>query len=216
MKCETYNLKENKKGSVTIDDAAFGLDWNEALVHQSLVTQESNSRQKIAHTKGTGEVQGGGRKPWRQKGTGRARAGTIRSAIWKGGGTTFGPRIEKKYGKKLNKKMKTKALFSALSKKLEEKEVYFVESLKLENYKTKEAKNLLDNLSQYVEDIKGKKVLFVSSSENKQFAMAIRNIKNAQAIRPESLNIQDLLSFKYIIFDRNSIKETENHFLNKS
>ncbi len=213
MKSKLYNLTENKESDIAVNDALFSVDWNNDLVHQALVTQEANSRQKIAHTKGTGEVRGGGRKPWRQKGTGRARAGTIRSAIWKGGGTTFGPRIEKEYGKKLNRKMKKKALFAVLSKKLEEKEINFINSLKIESGKTKEAKNIMDNLAKYIEDIKEKKVLFVPSSENRQFALAARNIENARAIRPESLNVRDLLSAKYVIFDKESIKEAENHFL---
>lgn len=212
MKQETYNLKEDKKGSIAVPDAVFALDWNNDLVHQSLTAHKANARQRIADTKGTSEVSGGGRKPWRQKGTGRARVGTIRSAIWRGGGITFGPSIKEKYGRKLNKKMKTKALFTVLSKKLEEKEMLFVDSLDLENGKTKEAEEVINQLEKYIEDIKEKKILFVPSSENKAFSTAVRNIKNARAISPKSLNIYDLLISKYIIFDRKSVKETEKHF----
>src|SRR6056297_1135485 len=123
MKTDVYKLEKDKKGSVTLDDAVFDVSWNNDLVYQAITTHRANNRQKIAHTKGTSEVRGGGRKPWRQKGTGRARHGTIRSPIWKGGGVTFGPSRRKKFGKKLNKKMKRKALFSVLSKKLDEGEV---------------------------------------------------------------------------------------------
>jgi large subunit ribosomal protein L4 len=215
MKSKLYNLAENKEEDVVINDAIFSLDWNNDLVYQSLVAHRANTRQKIAHTKGTSDVSGGGRKPWRQKGTGRARHGTIRSPLWKGGGVTFGPRIEKEYEKKINKKMKKKAFFTVLSKKLEEGEIYFVESLRLENGKTKEAENIINNLSKNIKDIKEKNVLFIPSLENKNFAVAVRNIEKTKAIRPESLNIYDLLSCKYIIFDKQSVEELEKHFLNK-
>jgi len=212
MKVETYNLKSGDSGNIVLNDTAFNLSWNNDLVHQSLTAHRANTRQKLAHTKGTSEVSGGGRKPWRQKGTGRARHGTIRSPLWHGGGITFGPTIEKKYGKKLNKKMKCKALFIVLSKKFEEGEVKIVESLGLEETKTKAAQNVINNLSKTIKDIKKETMLFVPASQNKNFQKASHNIKNVYAIRPQSLNIYDCLSCKYIIFDKESIREMEKHF----
>lgn len=212
MKCETYNLEDKKKGSIAVSDDVFALAWNNDLVHQSMTAHLENTRQKIAHTKGTGDVRGGGKKPWRQKGTGRARHGTIRSPLWRGGGITFGPTLEKVFGKKINKRMKVKALFTVLSKKLEDGEVIFVDTLALKEAKTKEAKTLMDNLSGYVENVMEKKVLFVPASENKDFQKAVRNIKNASAVRPESLNVYDLLKNKYVVFDIASVEEMEKHF----
>ncbi len=210
MKTKVHNLKSDKKGSITLDDGVFGVEWNNDLVYQSVVTHRANTRQKIAHTKGTSDVRGGGRKPWRQKGTGRARHGTIRSPLWKGGGVTFGPSKQKKFGKKLNKKMKRKALFSVLSKKLDEGEVIIVDSLVLEDNKTKNGKKIVDQILDGVEE-KGT-LLFVPELNNKGFYKAVKNITDVHAMRSESLNIYDLLSYKYVVFDKKSVKELEDHF----
>ncbi|MFH0712566.1 MAG: 50S ribosomal protein L4, partial [Candidatus Jorgensenbacteria bacterium] len=117
MKAEVYNKENKKVDTIELSDRVFGAKWNPALVHQVLVSESANRRKPYASTKDRSEVRGGGRKPWAQKGLGRARHGSIRSPIWVGGGVTHGPRPEKDYGKKINKKMKRTAIYSVLSKK---------------------------------------------------------------------------------------------------
>jgi large subunit ribosomal protein L4 len=212
MKTEVYNLKTNKIESIELNDDIFGLDWNNDLVYESIVAHRENNRQKIANTKGTSEVRGGGKKPWRQKGTGRARHGSIRSPLWRGGGVTFGPSILKNFGKKVNKKMKRKALFSVISKKIIDNEFIIVDSLVLENVKTKEGKKVLDSLVKNFEDIENKSVLFVLNKESKDLSKAFRNLNRVSSIGVKSLNIYDLLSYKYIVIDKDSVKELEEHF----
>jgi len=118
MKATIYNTKGTKAGDIDLPEEVFGLDMNESLVHQVYVSMMSNKRSNIAHTKDRSDVSGGGKKPWKQKGTGRARVGSNRSPIWIGGGITFGPRNDKNFKKKINKKMKSKALFTVLSQKM--------------------------------------------------------------------------------------------------
>ena len=131
-----WNQKGEKIGEVTLPKEVFGQKMNDNLVHQAAMTEEANRRIPIAHTKDRSEVSGGGVKPWRQKGTGRARAGSIRSPIWKGGGTTFGPRKERVFGKKMNRKMRNKALTMILSSKVDDKELKVLDKLSLKEPKT--------------------------------------------------------------------------------
>src|ERR1035437_4179320 len=137
METAVYNQKGGDAGKITLPEHIFGLNWNSDLVHQVAVSMASNARQPIAHAKTRGEVRGGGKKPWQQKGTGRARHGSTRSPIWVGGGVTHGPRNDKNFDRKVSKKMKTKALYTILSKKYKEGEVLFVDSIVLKEGKTK-------------------------------------------------------------------------------
>lgn len=192
---------------VNLPDKIFKAKWNPNLVHQVVVAEFSNRRGPIAHTKDRSEVRGGGRKPWRQKGTGLARVGSIRSPIWRGGGITFGPRKERNFVKKVNKKMKRAALFSVLSKKFADGEIGVVDSFTLKNWKTKEAKEL-------VKKFLGKKtgsVLCVPAEENKRFALASKNIENVGAISAKSLNVADCLLYKFIVFEKGSVNELTDH-----
>src|SRR5947207_14998089 len=129
METTIYTKEGKKKGTITLPEEVFGLNWNADLVHEVLTSLATNARTPVAHTKNRGEVRGGGKKPWQQKGTGRARHGSIRSPIWVGGGVTHGPRADKNYFRKVNKKMKAKALYTLLSAKFRDGEVLFVESL---------------------------------------------------------------------------------------
>jgi len=206
MEADIYTISGTKKGSTQLPDDIFGLSWNADLVHQVVTSELSNKRVSIAHTKGRGEVRGGGKKPWRQKGTGRARHGSIRSPIWIGGGTTHGPRAEKDYSKKINRKMRAKALFTVLSKKLADNEIMFVDSLSALDGKTKTARDIVLNLSkvQGFERLATKKknaALFtLSKSDAKVEAKrGFKNIASVMAGEIENLNVLDALNYTYLI-----------------
>ena len=147
MKTDIYSKEGKKTGSVELPENIFGVAWNNSLMYQVVTVMQANARTPVAHTKDRGDVRGGGKKPWQQKGTGRARHGSIRSPIWKGGGVTHGPRNEKVYARELPKKMRAKALFMALSRKLKDGELIFVDSLGLTTPKTASAKSTLMALS---------------------------------------------------------------------
>jgi large subunit ribosomal protein L4 len=139
MKINIYTKEGKEKGSIEAPEAIFGLKWNSDLVQQVVTSMESSARTPVAHTKDRSDVRGGGKKPWQQKGTGRARHGSKRSPIWKGGGVTFGPRNEINRERKVNKKMKAKALFTILSRKAKNNEIIFVDSISFREAKTKDA-----------------------------------------------------------------------------
>src|ERR1035437_5455453 len=147
METTLYNQKGQEAGKIKLSEAVFGAQWNADLVHLVMVAMRSNERDPIAHTKTRGEVRGGGKKPWKQKGTGRARHGSTRSPIWVGGGIAHGPRNDKNFDRKINKKMKAKALFTILSKKFKDGEVLFVNEIKMSEPKTKNGLAVLKNLS---------------------------------------------------------------------
>src|SRR3989338_9588952 len=149
MNLPLYNQQAENIGKVELPDNVFGLPMNGDLLHQVVVSQMSNKRQNVAHTKERGEVRGGGKKPWRQKGTGRARHGSIRSPIWKGGGVTFGPRKERVFKKKINKKMARKALFLALSSKVKDKEMIVIDGIAFNSWKTKEMAVVVNKISEF-------------------------------------------------------------------
>jgi len=209
MLVDIYNQQNNKVGTIDLPEKIFAVKWNPQLVHQALVVQLSNRRLPWAHTKDRGEVSGGGRKPWRQKGTGRARHGSIRSPLWKGGGVTFGPRKEKNFTKKINKKMNRLAIFSVLSKKIKDNEVKIIDKFDIPTKKTKEYYKILKNLV----DLRSKTLLIPSSNNN--IHKLITNIKNVDAISAQSLNVYDLLKNKNIILEKAAIEEIEKHYFKK-
>src|SRR5581483_11871569 len=147
MEAKIYNIKGAEAGKIKLSEKVFGQAWNADLVHQVMHSMMSTARKPIAHTKTRGEVRGGGKKPWQQKGTGRARHGSTRSPIWVGGGVAHGPRNEKNYESTVTKKMKTKALYTILSRKWKDGEIIFVDSLKPEEAKTKHAVAALKSLA---------------------------------------------------------------------
>lgn len=203
MKVDVYNQKGEVIDKIELSEDIFNVKWNPVLVHQVLVAMQNNQRKPIAHTKNRGEVSGGGRKPWRQKGTGRARHGSIRSPIWIGGGVTFGPRNEKKYQKKINKKAKQLALFSALSKKLTDGEIKVIKEIKINEPKTKEMAKIL---SQFLNNQKKNQGLLVLPQSDKNIIRATRNLSFAQVDVVDNLNLIDILKYKNIFFlDRKSV-----------
>lgn len=206
MIVDIFDKQNNKTGTVDLPDRIFGVKWNPDLVHQVLTAQTANRREPWAHTKTRGEVSGGGKKPWKQKGTGRARHGSTRSPLWVGGGVTFGPRKERNYTKKINKKMNRLAIFSALSKKLKENELKIVDKLDAASNKTKEWNKILKNLF----GLKSS-VLMISADQN-NIHRAIGNIPKTDAISSNSLNVYDLLRRKNILIEKEAIEEIEKHY----
>jgi len=204
MKSKIYDIKGKSTGDIDLPAEIFDLKLNKDLVHQVVVSMMSNQRSNIAHTKDRSEVSGGGKKPWKQKGTGRARHGSIRSPIWRGGGITFGPRKDRNYSKKINKKMKTKALFQILSQKMRDGEILFVDSLNLKQPKTKEAKEILLNLSKIkgFEMLLSKKknsALLTNVEYNDNNLKSFSNFSNISLDELRKLNPLDLLKYKYLV-----------------
>ncbi len=204
MKTAIYNQKGEKTSDIELSEGFFDLPWNADLVHQVVVSMQANMRTPVAHTKGRGEVSGGGKKPWRQKGTGRARHGSTRSPIWIGGGVAHGPTKEKDYSKKINKKMKKKAFYTTLSQKLRDNEILFLDKVDLAKPKTKEASAFLNSISK----IKGfenlasrrkNKALLALSKKSVETEKSFRNIPGMEISEARNLNILDLLTYKYLI-----------------
>ncbi len=186
----------------------FDVKINPDLIQQAVITQRANARQILAHVKDRSEVRGGGKKPWRQKGTGQARHGSIRSPLWKGGGVTFGPRKERIFKKKINKKMKRKALFMVLTSKVKDNELILLDKLELKEPKTKLMTEVLKNI--FKEN--NKSVLVVIPKKDENIIRAIRNIPKTKILRADSLNVLDLLSFKYLLMPENAIKVIEKTY----
>jgi len=212
-----YNQKAENIGKVDLPDRIFNLDMNNDLVHQVVTSQRANKRQVIAHAKGRGEVRGGGKKPWKQKGTGRARHASIRSPIWKGGGVTFGPTKERIFKKKINKKMARKALFMVLSSKVKDKQLFVLDHVKLENPKTKEMAVIRKNLSSLMglsADQAGKKttMLFIVPSIEDNIKRSSKNLPNFSAVEARNLNPLEVLSYKYLVLVKDSVDALNKTF----
>ena len=192
-----------------LNEAIFGLPWNADLVHQAVRAAMANKRQILASTKTRSEVSGGGKKPWRQKGTGRARHGSIRSPLWKGGGVTFGPTSERNFKLKINKKMARKAFLTGLSAKAKDNEILIIDDLKLSAPKTKEMAEIMKNFPKIKN---GLLVLpsFAKASEGKMenniLRKAGRNLPNLGIINMDNLNILDILKYKHLIFTKEGIE----------
>ena len=210
---DIYNQKGEKSGKVDLPDGIFNVEAKHSLIHQAFVAQQVNAREAIAHTKTRGEVRGGGAKPWRQKGTGRARHGSIRSPLWIGGGVTFGPRNDRNFSKKINKKQKQKALFMVLSSKLSDKELVVFEAVSFGETKTKKANDFVSTVLDKVLGAKRGKMLIVLPSKNEELELSFRNIPKVKVAYANSLNVVDLLSFKYLILLKDSIEVIEKTFI---
>jgi len=201
METTIYNIKGEKAGTLELPENLFNLPWNADLVHQVVTSMQGNARNRTAHTKTRGEVRGGGKKPWQQKGTGRARHGSSRSPIWKGGGVTHGPRNDKSYVTKINQKMRQKALLIALSQKARDGEIILMESFGLEQPKTREAKQILSGLSKIFPKLsKGKNAALVTlHNAHLNTHKSFRNIGNIELSEVRNLNPLSVLSSAYLI-----------------
>jgi len=206
MKTAIFDKKGKELKQIELPKNLFEVAWNGDLIHEVVVSMNSNSRKNTQKTKDRAEVSGGGKKPWRQKGLGRARHGSIRSPIWVGGGVSLGPRNDKNYTKKINKKIKAKALAIVLSRKAQDGEIILVDSLKLSTPKTMDAKNIIDAIAKN-KDFKNlvvngnNPVIIALSERDANTEKSFRNISNLQVDLAQNLNVVDLLNSKYLIVD---------------
>lgn len=206
METQIYNQKGTVAGKLTLPAKVFGAKWRADLVHQVVEGMRSNKRAGTADTKGRGEVRGGGKKPWKQKGTGRARHGSTRSPIWVGGGVTHGPLAEKNYKRKISKKMRAQALFSVLSKKFKDKEIIFVDSLEMTEIKTKNALEVIKNLAKasktkILSNSKKPKILVAVLGRNEKTEKSFRNLPQLELVFLKNLNPLDVLNYQYLLIE---------------
>lgn len=204
MKADLYDISGKKSGSLEVADAIFAQKWNADLVHQAVLAQAANARLPWAHAKGRGEVSGGGKKPWRQKGTGRARHGSIRSPIWKGGGASHGPVKTRDFSQKLNKKMARVALHVVLSRKLADGELKFVSEVPAKG-KTKDIYVALKGFFSAKRALPS--TMLVSSSKNGMLVRSARNIARVQVLAGASLNVAELLNAKNVLVEQAALSE---------
>lgn len=198
---KVLNMSGSEVGSVELNENIFGVEVNEHVMHQAVVQYLANQRQGTKSAKTRAEVRGGGRKPWRQKGTGRARQGSIRSPQWTGGGVVFAPK-PRDFSFKLNKKVKRLALKSALTTKVNNEKFVVVDELKLNEIKTKEMKKVLDNLNV-------NKGLVVLEENNKNVLLSTRNIPNVKTAGVNTINVYDILKYESFVVTKEALAKIE-------
>jgi len=201
-KVALYNQTGSQVGEIELADSVFGIEPNNAALYDAIVMQQASQRQGTHDVKNRSEVRGGGRKPWRQKGTGRARQGSIRSPQWKGGGVVFGP-TPRKYGYKLNRKVRRLALKSALSTKVQNNELLVLEALNITAPKTKEMTAVLNSFKA------DRKVLIVTSEYDQNVALSSRNIPGAKIVDAAGINVLDLVAHDKVIVTKEAIAKVE-------
>lgn len=210
MQLAVYNIQGKKVSTLEASDAIFGVKVKPAVLHEAVVAQRANARVAIAHTKTRGEISGGGKKPWKQKGTGRARHGSIRSPIWRGGGITFGPRSNRNFSKKINSKVKRQAILMALSDKVTCGTFYVLESLAGDFSKTKDIAKIVRALP----IVKGK-TLFVLPASEKRAGRLAANIERVTPIGAGSVNVVDVLNNVNLVTTVEGIKEITKTYQTK-
>ncbi|NSC70061.1 50S ribosomal protein L4 [Blautia obeum] len=196
-----YNMEGNEVGTMELNDAVFGVEINEHLVHLAVVRQLANNRQGTQKAKTRSEVSGGGRKPWRQKGTGHARQGSIRAPQWTGGGVVFAP-VPRDYEVKMNKKERRAALKSALTSKVQENKLVVVDSLALAEAKTKEIQKVLTNL-------KADKALVVTADDDQKVVLSARNIADVQTATVNTINVYDVMKHNTVVVTKDAVASIE-------
>lgn len=202
---KVYNMSGQETGSIELNDNIFGIEVNEHVLHMAVVQYLANQRQGTKSAKTRAEVSGGGRKPWRQKGTGRARQGSTRSPQWTGGGVVFAPK-PRDHSFKLNKKVKRLALKSALSSKLLENKIVVLDELKLDEIKTKEMKKVLDN-------IKADKALVVIDGSDKNIILSARNIPDMKTASVNTINVYDILKYDSFVVTKQAVEKIEEVYV---
>lgn len=201
-KTQVLNIKGEKVKDLTLKDSVWNIEVNESVMHDAIVLAQASLRQGTASTKTRSEVSGGGRKPWKQKGTGNARQGSTRSPQWPGGGIVFGPK-PRKYDKKQNRKERRLALKSALTSKYKDKELVVIDNLAISDNKTKTFNQMLKDLK-----IDGK-VLVVYTDENENLFLSSRNNQNVAVVSTEEINVLDLVATNYLLIEESSVKKLE-------
>ena len=196
-----YNMEGNEVGTMELNDAVFGVEINEHLVHLAVVRQLANNRQGTQKAKTRSEVSGGGRKPWRQKGTGHARQGSIRAPQWTGGGVVFAP-VPRDYEVKMNKKERRAALKSALTSKVQENKLVVIDSLTLAEAKTKEMQKVLTNL-------KADKALVVTAADDQKVVLSARNIADVQTATVNTINVYDVMKHNTVVVTKDAVASIE-------
>lgn len=219
IKYQVYNQQADKIREESLSDNIFGMKPNMALLHQVVVGMMANSRQVLAHTKGRAEVRGGGKKPWKQKGTGRARVGSIRSPLWKGGGVTFGPTKDRNFSVKINDKIKKKALCIVLSDKVANNNLVLVDDLKITEFKTKACNQMISTFSKKVlslDDKAKRSFLIVNYDRSDHLSYSARNLSGVKVINFDNINILDILQYKYLMLTAEAVKVlTERYSVKK-
>ena len=200
-KVSVYNMEGKEVEKIDLNDAVFGVEVNEHLVHMAVVQNLANKRQGTQKAKTRSEVSGGGRKPWRQKGTGHARQGSTRSPQWTGGGVVFAP-VPRDYSFKLNKKEKRAALKSALTSRVQENKLIVIDELKFDEIKTKNFKNVMDNL-------KVAKAYVVLNENDEKVVMSARNLPNVQTALTNTINVYDVMKGGTVILTKDAVKTIE-------
>lgn len=202
---DVFDIQKKKVAEIDLNDAIFGAEVNEAVIYDVVKMQLASRRSGTASTKTRSDVSGGGKKPWRQKGTGRARSGTSRSPIWRGGGIVFGPH-PRDYSYTIPKKVRKKALISALSMKFKENKMVILKDFPMEKISTRTFKSVVDLFSL-------KKALFVLADNNEVLLKSSRNIKNVKMVRSEGINVYDVLNYEHLILLEPSVKKIEGALL---
>jgi large subunit ribosomal protein L4 len=223
LKANVYSQAGKEVSSFALPEKVFGVAWNPDLVHEVVVSMQGNARSNTAHAKMRGEVRGGGKKPWKQKGTGRARHGSTRSPIWSGGGTAHGPRNDRDYGRKINRNARGKALATVLSQKFGAGHMMFVDALTFAAPKTADARKFISALA----GIEGKKdlgtkrvnaALVILSGRDEQAELSFRNMGNVHVVQAKDVNPVELLTYKYVVVAKpeESVKVLEARVVTKT
>jgi len=205
FKVNLYNQEGKVIGKVDLNPDVFSIRPDEDLIHRVLVSQQNRMRSVIAHTKTRSERRGGGRKPWRQKGTGRARTGSVRSPIFKKGGVVFGPRKERNFKTKVNKKTRKKAICMLLSDRVKGEKLKVVDELELKEFKTKGAEKILENLSL------GDGALIILAETNLSLVKSFNNLQEIKTILADQLNILDLLNYSSLLVTKKALERVTEH-----
>ncbi len=204
LSASVYDVKGKEVRSLELPETLFGAPKNDDLIYQVATAFAANARTPIAHTKTRGEVRGGGKKPWKQKGTGRARHGSSRSPIWKGGGITFGPRNDKDYSQKVNKKMRSRALATALSAKFKDNQLLLVDAFPFPSPKTKDAKASLESLAnvngfEALKTRRNKAALIVLGAPTLPVKKSFANLGNVEVVDARNVSVVDVLSYRFVL-----------------
>lgn len=208
LKVKIYNTKGEIVGNKELNPKIFDIEIKPEVLHRIVEVQLANQRQSWASTKERSDVRGGGKKPWKQKGTGRARAGSIRSPLWRGGGITFGPQPERNYKKKINKKEKRKALFMSLTSKVKDNHLVLVDELKIGKIKTKDFVKVLNNLP-----CKEEKTLVLYDKSDEKLIKSARNLENMKTLSVNSMNIFDVLKYDWVLMPVKALEVIEKVYL---